>query len=341
MKTNNNCSIAFSEKEPSLFIVQTPFQAMCAINAIRQLKIENYELSLHLHPNTEKRNKQTIELADMYGLRYNVEKYKPIGFANLLGLLFKRRNRFNRVFLGTHLYHDGYYHALEELKDKGNLILLDDGVATLTLLKEGYNTKGKSTLFMAFYKVIAAIHRIRINNVLTVYKDIANPQWNIAFNDISLLRQTRCSRENSKIIFIGTNNSGFITRRGVDEIGFKKALFNVLKEVKIAHTHDEILYIPHGRDKSNFAKDFCDELGIKYTPIDINVEIYLITSGIIPNAIYGFTSSALYNLKRIFPESSIKNIVMKVLYDKSSGGFEISKYYEQQGIPTIRVGFDE
>lgn len=337
MKTNNNCSIAFSEKEPSLFIVQTPFQAMCAINAIRQLKIENYELSLHLHPNTEKRNKQTIELADMYGLRYNVEKYKPIGFANLLGLLFKRRNRFNRVFLGTHLYHDGYYYALKMMKRKGNLVLLDDGVATLSLLEGDYKTTGMSAIYMAMYKAIAKLRGIKLNNVFTVYKDILNPRWNIAFNNISLLRQFKSSSEEKIVYFIGTNNSGFIERRGVDEVAFKQMLYNVLKRMRAIYPSDKIIYIPHGRDKSTFAKDYCEEFGFEFRPLDINVEIYILSQDIIPKSIYGFTSSALYNLKMIFPELEVKNIVMDLLAEKAPSITEITDYYENQGILTIKV----
>ena len=59
MNTMSN-NQAFAKEVPSLFIVETPFQAMCAINTIRQLNIEKYELLLHLHKTTEKRNKQTI-----------------------------------------------------------------------------------------------------------------------------------------------------------------------------------------------------------------------------------------------------------------------------------------
>ena len=122
----------FAEKEASLFIIQTPFQALCAINAIRQLNISNYVLALHLHPQTENRNKQTIELIERYGLKYNLEKTEAIGPSKLFGLLFQHRGHFNRVFLGTHLYHDGYYYSLKELNNGGDLILLDDGVATVT-----------------------------------------------------------------------------------------------------------------------------------------------------------------------------------------------------------------
>lgn len=330
---NNNR--AFSEGEPSLFIIQTPFQAMCAINAIRQLKIENYELSLHLHKNTGKRNMQTIELVERYGLKYNVAKTRPISLLMLLGLLFKRDGRFNRVFLGTHLYHDGYYYALKELKRGGNLVLLDDGVATLTLLKGDYTVTGKSAAFMSGYKAVARLLEININNVFTVYKGIDNSRWKIAFNDISNLRQTVKSDVEKVVFFIGTCNSKYVDKLGVSESDFKQMLSNVLNKVKMSNPDESIIYIPHGRDKSVFTKDICEEAGIEYKPLDLNIEDYILKLNITPHIIYGFTSSALYNLKMIFPESQVYNILTSLLTDKTPSIIGISDYYAKNGVPSI------
>lgn len=336
IETMSNNS-AFTEGEPSLFIIQTPFQAMCAINAIRQLKIEDYTISLHLHKNTAKRNKQTIELVERYGLKYKVAKTTQLNLFKLISLLFKSKGRFNRVFLGTHLYHDGYYYALKELKKGGNLVLLDDGVATISLLKGDYRTTGKSAVYMAIYKAAAKLRGINLNSVFTVYKDISNPQWNIATNNISLFCQSSHQSMNNIVFFIGTNNSGLIERRGVDEVSFRHMLFNVLKEVKNSYQDSDIIYVPHGRDESTFAKDICQEIGIEYKPLDINIENYILSLNIVPAAVLGFTSSALYNLKMIFPEIEVKNIVAKVLVDKSPNGSSILRFYEKQGIPTIIV----
>lgn len=327
----NNQNSAFAEGVPSLFIVETPFQAMCAINAIKQLKIEDYELSLHLHNSTTKRNKQTIEIVERYGLKYTILEVKSVSIIKRLGLLFCHKDRFNRVFLGTHLYQDGYYYALKDIRRKGNLVLLDDGIATLTLLENGYKVTGRSVLYMTFNKFIASLRRVKLNNVFTVYKDKNNPKWNIAYNNISLLRQSDSNVERKNVFFIGTNNSGFI-REGVNETEFRQTLFNILKQVKEKYPHEEITYIPHGRDKSTFAKDFCEEIGIVYKPLDVNIEIYILSLDKAPNAIYGFTSSALYNFKMIFPESTVNNIVIKLLSDNSPSILNVSDYYERQGI---------
>ena len=320
---------AFVEKEPSLFIVQTPFQAMCAINAIRQLRIEDYTISLHLHKNTAKRNKQTVELVERYGLKYKVAKTIPLNLFKLISLIFRRNGRFNRAFLGTHLYHDGYYYALKELKKGGNLVLLDDGVATLSLLEGDYNITGKSAVYMSVYKAVAKLRGIQLNNVMTVYKDISNPRWNIAFNNISLLRQSENQPVNNTVFFVGTNNSGFIERRGVDEVPFRQMLFHVLNEVRDIYQDCDIIYVPHGRDKSTFAKEMCQKNGIEYKALDINIENYILSLNLVPAAILGFTSSALYNLKMIFPETDIKNYVAKVLVDRSPDILDISCYYEK------------
>lgn len=331
----NKSNLAFAEGVPSLFIVQTPFQAMCAVNAIRQLKIEDYRLTLHLHPQTEKRNRQTVGIVEMYGMEYTVIESRSIGIFERLGVLFCRKGKFCRVFLGTHLYHDGYFYALKAMRNRGNLVLLDDGIATLSFLKGEYKAKGRSAVTMAFHKAVASLRKITLNNVFTVYKDISNTAWNIAFNDISLLRQVDSS-EKKDVFFIGTNNSGFI-REGVDETAFKQTVYDVLKQVKAEYPHDKIIYIPHGRDKSTFVKEYCEELGVDYKPLDVSVESYILSSKLVPRAIYGFTSTALYNLKMLFPESEVNNLVMLLLTDSYPSVREASCYYEKQGIPAKAV----
>jgi len=327
----------FVEKESSLFIVQTPFQALCAINAIRQLKIDDYVLSLHLHPKALNRNKQTIELVERYGLNYDLAKTESIGLSKLLGLLFKQKGIFYRVFLGTHLYHDGYYYSLMKLHNGGDIVLLDDGVATVTLLEEKYKVTGIAKVYRAWYSFIAALRDIRLNNVLTVYKDIINPKWNIAINNISTLRQAELQSVNNSIFFIGTDSSVLIEQRNVVESDFRKMLFSVLKQIRDNNPQDKVIYIPHGSDKATFTKEYCEELGVDYKPLDINVENYILSLNIIPHIVYGFTSSALYNLKMIFPESEVNNVVTRVLSDKLPNIISISDYYEKEGINTINV----
>jgi len=222
-----------------------------------QLKINDYVLSLHLHKSTEKRNRQTVELVERSGLKYNVVNVRSIPFLNRLALLFCYEQKFNRVFLGTHLYQNGYYYALKEIKNGGNLVLLDDGVATLTLLESGYKVTGRSVVQMAINKAIASLRRIKLNNLLSVYKGIANQKWDIAYNDLSFLRNNNSTSSN-KVFFIGTNNSSAIYKDGVDEFDYKQNLYNILNKMRLTYPNDEITYIPHGRDKSTFAKDFCE-----------------------------------------------------------------------------------
>ena len=328
---------AFSEGEASYFIIQTPFQAMCAINAIRQLHIDEYVISLHLHPKTEKRNKQTVELVKMFGLVYHIETIKPLSFLKRLGLLISNKGKYNRVFLGTHLYQDGYYHAVKEIKTGGDIVILDDGVATVTLLKGGYKLTGKSLAYMVYFKVVASCRKISINNLLTVYRGIDNHKWNIAFNDISLLRQSPNGMDRKNIYFIGTNNSKYITGYNVEEKDFKQVLYEIFNKIKISYPQEQIIYIPHGRDTSMFTKELCEEKGVDYKPLDINVETYMLSLGLVPRVVYGFTSSALYNLKMLFPDSEVINIVTQLLTEKTPDILRISNYYEKQGIPTMIV----
>lgn len=330
-------NMAFAEGVPSLFIIQTPFQAMCAISAIRQLKIYDYDFSLHLHKKTENRNKQTIELVERYGVKYKIVNTRPIKVLERLSLLIDQKGNYNRVFLGTHLYQDGYYYALKELKRDGNLVLLDDGVATVSLLKKGYKITGISFIYMLWNKIVSHVRGVKNNNLFTVYKGITNPEWNISFNDISMLRENRTITEEGEVFFIGTNNSLFVDKYGVKEGEFKKLLDVVFTKIISDNPNYSIIYIPHGRDESVFAKDMCERMSIQYKPLTINIENYLLSLKNVPHAIYGFTSSALYNIKMLYPDTRVTNFLANILYEKEQSFLDISLYYEQQGIPYIRL----
>lgn len=332
-----NYNDPFALNVPSLFIIQTPFQAMCAINTIRQLEIEDYCISLHLHVKTEKRNKQTIELLEKYSIPYTIFKGDSIGLIKRFWLLFSKTGTYKRVFLGAHLYHDGYYYALQKLQNNANLVHLDDGTATLDLLDGTYKITGRSLLYMAIYKAIASLRRIKLNNLFTVYKEVNSPKWNISYNDLSLFYQSGRDLEKGGVYFIGTNNSVYVTQYHVNQTDIRKKLREVLLNVKSKYPQENIVYIPHGRDNTLFAKEVCGEVGIEYKPLSINVEIYILSLGIMPKAVIGFTSSALYNLKMIFPDMDVVNVVISMLTDKNPSILSASNYYKKQGIPTIKL----
>ena len=62
-----------------------------------------------------------------------------------------------------------------------------------------------------------------------------------------------------------------------------------------------------------------------------------------PKYIYGFNSTALLNLKRIFSAAQVSNWFIEKEYDNSYYKFfnEVRKYYEQNGIETEVIKYPQ
>ena len=63
----------FSMSTPSVFVVWSPFQILCAVSAIRQFAIKDYLLLVRLYKG-DARNQQILNILNKYELRY-----KPVG----------------------------------------------------------------------------------------------------------------------------------------------------------------------------------------------------------------------------------------------------------------------
>ena len=70
----------------------------------------------------------------------------------------------------------------------------------------------------------------------------------------------------------------------------------------------------------------------------MNVEMYILQQQVIPKIIYGFTSSALFNLKKIFPSCKVINITLN--YPNSVGAldyYNITQYQCVNGIEEMKL----
>ena len=64
-------NLAFKEGVPSLFILTSPLQVICALEAINKFKIKDYQVVLVLVDDV--RNSQVFELCKQFGIHYEIE----------------------------------------------------------------------------------------------------------------------------------------------------------------------------------------------------------------------------------------------------------------------------
>ena len=321
---------------PSVFVVATPFQTLCAIAAINQLKISDYKIVAVL-PKGEPRNNQVRCLLGHYHLSYEtITNYSYLKFLSYKLLAFKKvSSQYHRIFIGD--YRDFALHVIGGLyavKD-ANIVYLDDGSASIRIL-QGSNS---DTLHKRDKYYLNALSRwknlILHKNLLTIYSDIGNRDYNICGLDLSyaLKNNTNQDKEKQGIYIVGTNIKMYPLKSS--EKDFIQKLDNFVSNLREANPTETIVYIPHGRDLGDYAKEICQKYCVEYRKTNMMIEIEMLGLKNSPKEVYGFTSTALYNLKKLYPHSEVVNILFKCNNHSYSDYMAISDYYLKNGIQLI------
>lgn len=330
----------FAKHTPSVFCVDTPFQALCAIAAIKQLQIEDYLLLVYFHKHGA-RNCQLRMLLEKFGV-----KYKPINEFNSITFRLavwssKRRHKtkYQRLFIGDMRDVSLYFASLSFVNDGSELIYLDDGNITISLLKD-IITEPLSDISISLIKVVESKRKICFNkNFLTVYSGIENPKYNIKNLDLSLIvHQNNDEDLQEGIYIIGTNIDRYCGPLDIPYDVYINKLEELVVKLKEEYPDEKITFVPHGMDKSEYAKDICNKHHVSYEPSKMTVEMKLLSKEVLPKAVYGFTSSALYNIRKMYPKTHVVNVLFECnpenpIYQEYS---MCSEYYLKNGIELLK-----
>lgn len=328
----------FCDSIPSVFIVSTPFQALCAIAVIKQLNIKEYRVIAHLSKG-QIRNLQLVNFLNENNIRY--VKFTP---NTLLYYYYKyksalsNKSKYTRLFIGNHNDFIGFLRGCCDIANESDIVYLDDGVQSISLfkgaLKERMNLKNRGYL----NKISNRRHFELLRYFISIYDGIDNPSFVIEKLNLNMAINGNLIRSNG-IVIIGIVLEESCAIYNITREKLLEVIDKLFKRLKNENPDSKIIYVPHGRDESLYALDFCNKYGCEFLKCDTMIEIELMKRMRIPKAIIGFTSSALYNLKEIFPSSKYENIVC---YSKHKSSIfceteEISKYYESHGIKMIPI----
>ena len=329
----------FKKRIPSVFSIETPFQALCAIAAIKQLEIEDYKF-LVFFPPYEARNAQLRIVLKDFGIKYKeIKPFNRITFRLAKWLALKKhRTHYNRLFIGDFRDINLYYTSLRFVTDGADVVYLDDGSVTISLLKDIINEPMEKDA-ISFLKEVEYKRSIVSNkNFLTIYDKIENPKYRTMLLDLCLIRpQLHNERKNSGIFIVGTNIDRYCAPLEISNDVYIAKLDELIRKLKRDYPDEQVVFIPHGRDKSEYAKVICERYGASFEPSETTIELKLLDLQSSPKVVYGFTSSALYNIKKMFPHTEVVNIVYEC--EKSTPFFQeyltISNYYLQNGIELL------
>ena len=316
---------------PSLFFINSPFQALCMLEAIEEFCIKDYKVFLVLYD--DMRNNQLMTLLDKSCITYTIIDGSKVGLIDYITLIFSYNcNRYKRAFIG-HYNSDAFlYYAIKKLSRKSDIIYLDDGAATIPLLKGSFKRTFRGEILFDFFKSISYIKGISLDNIFTIYDGIINESYRVHICGFNRLNKLQNAKKKGGVLIIGTHSQRYCEAYGLNKEVYSSCLDKYLCRIANTYPNEKIVFVPHGRDNLDLPLSLCEKYKIVYQKVDTTVELYVLNSATIPIAIYGFTSSALFNLKKIIPSCQVNNILLSV----NNTLEEISLYYETIGIKTIR-----
>lgn len=333
----------FEPHIPSVFVIASPFQALCAVVTIRQLQIDVYKVVAFL-PSDEPRSEQLEKYLKSEGIQYT-----PIRrFNRLIWLFYKldairsRHNEYKRLFLGDFraiiLHFIGYCYV----SDDSEVIYLDDGNITISILNNVFSEPMSDSDRCRLERVSKRRGFVFQKNFLTIYGDIQNPKYLIYTLDLSFVfRQEKSICEKSGIYIVGTNIECFCIPLNIPKEIFVSSLEKLICKIKNEYQNEPVVYIPHGRDTSEYALKLCNEYGCEFHKSEMMIEMELLNHRYNPLAIFGFTSSALYNLKKIYPDTRVVNVLFEC--DARNKVYQeykmLSDYYLNNGIELVTERF--
>lgn len=328
----------FDKSLPSVFIICSPFQALCAMASIRELSISKYKILL-LAKKNDIRKPQITNLLDLFHIQYEektITRFRIWYFR--LRALRSHKNGFSRLFIGDIRNNIELYVGANYIKDNAPVVYLDDGAATIAILKDKspHKTRERETKIINW---IAQKRKITLNkNLLTIYNGINNASYNIRTLSLDTLLKRHDINTTHEIILVGTNITNYCNPKKIDPKIFVSKLEDLVIQLKKDYSNEHIVYIPHGRDKSEYAEIICKKYDCEFRKIELPIEIDLLNRNCYPKTIYGFTSSALYTLKKIYPNTKVINILYEPpIKNKAYYSYEeLSIYYQENGIELLK-----
>lgn len=321
-------------KDKALFIINSPFQGLCMLEAIRYFDIKDYDVILR-EDSIEKNNAMLEKLFQDQSIKYHRVKINHI-IKDVLLNIRRISTKYTRFFIGD--YYSGgicaYSMSLFLAARYAEITYLDDGAQTFRAFSTPPYPRFKSKRLLYLvraYEFLNFYKRISSNNFFTIF-NVSSNKYNVYHNDLSLLKEKLLKGKVEGSFIIGTNSSSLPLNE--DYLLLLERVINRLRKES-----EEITYCPHRRDK-NIKKvlDFCRNNDVKIFETEVSVEYDFIERHINPKHVIGFGSSALFSLKALYPDATIENVRVE-LTDKSHQQRYERNYrkMKEEGINTICI----
>lgn len=316
----------------TLFIIGSPFQCLCMLEAINYWHISDYDVIV----NSTKVNELMISrLLQEKNIKYESDCRVHL-FKQVLPLVFSKRKHYDNVFIGNYYNIEYQDIALAYCKCGANVIFMDDGIQVLELFSDHPRIIKNETwviLIQFFFSFYAFFKRINRSTFFTIY-DVKSNKFNIEKNAFEILNKG-CCPQTKDVFIIGTNSSKLVLK----DKEYKDILGAVINHCGDNYPGQDIIYCPHRGDKNNDTiKNILIKHKVLWFETKVSVEYDFVKENIYPKVIVGFNSNALFTLHSIFPNAEVYNVYFE-FKDKNeeSEAKIIRNRLTDYGIATISV----
>ena len=322
----------FAKEIPSLFVVASPFQVLCAFEAIKKFKIKEYSIVAVFEKN-DPRNDQLVSVLDFLKLDYSrLDRsnhsllHELLDFRNWFGC--RKGGKVKRAFVGYFRDFSCILLALGFLGRNSTIVYLDDGNASIAHLNGTSKFNKKEKLCIFILKAICLFRKINMGPAyFTIYSDIPT-KIPCESNLLEFLGKD-CSPKKEGVYFIGTNPTVYSSTQGFSLKQYFSLLDRALGELKNEFPSASLYYVYHGRDK--FVEETNQVLkryGYQSLKPKENVELYFVQQRINPIMVSGFMSTALYTIKKLRHDAQIGGFMI----ENNMAYIDKFDYYKRHGI---------
>lgn len=339
-----------------VYIAESPLQLLSAIEASmsdvgKKVLVISYGSSRRLlnnkHINSVIKYSNFDQIIAINHSDYRISNWLSWMYAVLC--VFFLRNCIRTVYIGE--WRSDWMHRLVEVSFCKNIVLLDDGVVILDVVKNKlislnhnklfFNSKNltiKSKITDFLYMLVGsncvANYKLKL---FTVFSDLYNPDsLTVTKNNFNFLKSLLKKSPCDSIYYFGSRSSEANYLSLDNELVFMQNVYNKLTNL---YPNDKFIYVPH-RDSIRYKIDSIGKMGFVIRYIDSPVEVYFLEINERPRVISGSHSTALPNLMSIYDVDKIhvfKLPMSKVLPGKLNLAAETFEFYKRLGYDVIET----
>lgn len=341
----------------NLFAVESPLQALCAVEvALGQPNRKNH-LIVHLSSNPQRfrNNDQILNIIRLYNWGeihiHKINNYKTSMLKHYFTIKFlkeiekKYRGKVYTLYIGEFLYK--FMHLIRCAVNPPETILLDDGAATIKVIEQYIKHKCyypkkrisepqsplKKYLSNIIYKPYRSesILSKKIKILTAFYEsDITYDIKKLEFKNIQSMKVLNSTKQESQVYYFG----GPYSEASIISLDYEVSFLTKICKY-YADRNKRLIYFAHRDDSDKKLNNISKCLNVEIRKPENIAEFYLITSTTLPGEISGAITSILNNVKVLFPQMPVRSFILdkeKVSPKAEDEVFGVYNQYKEIGI---------